>query len=221
MPRIPRVVGVGYPHHITQRGNYGQTVFKEEEDYIKYLRWLKEYSKKYLTKIWAYCLMSNHIHFVGVPMKEDSFARTFNTLHMRYAQYYNRKRRAKGHLWQGRFYSTVLDERHLYTAIRYVERNPVRVGIVEEPWEYKWSSARAHINKEAHPILSDDCYLIKEINEWRAYLMEREKGAVINNIRENTRTGRVCGKESFIRRIENLLGRKLVALPRGRPHKKK
>lgn len=123
MPRIARAVAVGFPHHITQRGNYRQTVFEKNDDYSVYLDWLKNYSDKYSLKIWAYCLMSNHVHFVVVPQENDSMARTFNTLHMRYSQYMNKKHEAAGHLWQGRFYSCVLDERHLYACMRYVENN--------------------------------------------------------------------------------------------------
>ncbi len=91
MPRIARVVAKGYPHHVTQRGNYRQPVF-EEDDYVQYLEWLKDYGKKYSLKIWAYCLMSNHVHFVCVPTEEDSLALTFNSLHMRYSQYFNQKK---------------------------------------------------------------------------------------------------------------------------------
>ena len=221
MPRISRVVAVGYPYHITQRGNYRQSVFEHEDDYMQYLRWLNDYSRKYSLKMWAYCLMSNHVHFVVVPMKENSLARTFNTLHMRYSQYFNQKRNAKGHLWQGRFYSCILDEQHLYAAIRYVENNPVRAKIVKKPHEYKWSSARSHIYQEPSLILSNDCHLTKDIKNWSAYLMEKDDETIIDDIRQHTKTGRPCGDKSFIKTIERLLERTLVALPRGRPHKEK
>jgi putative transposase len=221
MPRISRAVAVGYPHHITQRGNYQQHVFEEERDYKQYLQWFKEYSKKYSLKIWAYCLMENHVHFVCVPMEEDSLARTFNTLHMRYSQYFNKKKKVTGHLWQGRFYSSSLDERHLYAAIRYVENNPVRAKIVEQPHRYRWSSAKAHVYREIDQILTNDCYLVKEIKDWLSYLMEKEDRTLINNIRKNTKTGRPCGDDIFVEKIESLLGRRLNALPKGRPRRSK
>jgi len=221
MPRIARAIAVGYPHHITQKGNYQQSIFDSGEDYVRYLQWLRQYCQKYSLKIWAYCLMTNHVHFVGVPMNDDSLARTFNTLHMRYSQYFNQKRNLKGHLWQGRFYSCILDERHLYEAIRYVENNPVRAGIVEKPHEYKWSSAKRHVNKEVDPVLSEDCYLIKEINDWSSYLLGKEDEAMTNDIRHKTKTGRPCGDEVFIRTIEEFLNRSVKALPRGRPLKRK
>ena len=124
MPRIARAIAVNYPHHVTQRGNYQHPVFDENNDFKQYLYWLKEYSRKYGLKIWSYCLMTNHVHFVCVPEEETSLSKTFNALHMRYSQYLNTKRGKKGHLWQGRFYSSILDERHLYAAVRYVENEP-------------------------------------------------------------------------------------------------
>jgi putative transposase len=219
MPRIARVVAKGYPHHVTQRGNYRQPVFEEDDDYVQYLEWLKDYGKKYSLRIWAYCLMANHVHFVCVPEQEDSLARTFNSLHMRYSQYFNQKKKLKGHLWQGRFYSCILDERHTYAAVRYVENNPVRAGIVRKPQKYKWSSASSHINKENNPVLSQDCYLEKEIEDWLEYLKEKEDGQIIRNIRSCSMTGRPCGDDKFMKKLERLFGRRLMALTWGRPRK--
>ena len=165
--------------------------------------------------------MSNHVHFIGIPMKDDSLARTFNTLHMRYSQYFNQKRKVKGHLWQGRFYSCILDERHLYAAIRYVENNPVRAGIVRKPYEYRWSSAKGHIYKDVDPVLSDDCYLINEIDDWLSYILGKEDEATTNDIRRNTKTGCPCGDEGFIETIGRFLNKRLRSFPRGRPAKGK
>jgi len=211
--------GGGHPHHITQRGNYRQQVFQGDEDYLQYLEWLKSYSTKYSLKIWAYCLMGNHVHFISMPMEPDSLAKTFNTLHMRYSQYFNMRNKATGHLWQGRFFSCVLDERHLYAGIRYVETNPVRAGIVKKAEDYKWSSARSHVKGKTDPILSNDCYVLKKIKDWSAYLKEKGDVSQIDAIRQNTRTGRPCGDDRFAQKIEKLLGRRLAALPRGRPRK--
>lgn len=218
MPRIARAVAEGYPHHVTQRGNYRQVVFKDENDFIQYKTWLKDYSHKFGLKIWAYCLMNNHIHFICVPQTEDSLAKTFNTLHMRYTQYFNRQKGAKGHLWQGRFYSCPLDEIHLYAAIKYVESNPVRANLVKEPEEYKWSSVNGHISGN-DPLLSRDCHLEGDIKDWQAYLKERDDNRLIDSIRKNSLTGRPCGEDAFIQKIEKILGRNLKAQKRGRPGK--
>ncbi len=145
MPRRARLVFEGVVHHITQRGNYRQNVFEDDSDKSKYIEFIREYSEKYGMKIYAYCLMSNHVHFIAAPVKEDSLAMIFKYSNMRYSSYFNRKNRRSGHLWQGRFYSCPLQFEHALEALRYVERNPVRARMVELPWEYEWSSAREHV----------------------------------------------------------------------------
>ena len=147
MTRIARIIAVDYPHHITQRGNNHRIVFNDDEDRKKYLSLVREYAQKYKISILCYCLMSNHVHFISIPHKEDSLAKTFNFAHMRYSQYFNKKTSSCGHLWQSRFYSCVLDEPHLIMAARYIERNPVRAKMVKKAWEWKWSSACCLINR--------------------------------------------------------------------------
>jgi putative transposase len=149
MPRRARVVFEGVVHHITQRGNYRQSVFEDDSDKRKYVEFIREYSEKYGMKIYAYCLMSNHVHFIAAPVKEDSLAMTFKYSNMRYSSYFNKKNKRSGHLWQGRFYSCPLQFEHALEALRYVERNPVRARMVELPWEYEWSSAREHVGFNA------------------------------------------------------------------------
>jgi len=224
MPRIARIVGVGLPHHITQRGNYKQEVFLDDFDRTRYLAWIQEYSVEYGLSILAYCLMNNHVHFIAIPNREDSLAKTFNTAHMRYSQYFNRKIKARGHLWQGRFYSCVLDENHLLAASKYVERNPVRAKLVRKPWEWIWSSALAHINNKQEGIvkLADLFQIINMSPErWKEDISLEDNLDTIENIRKYSVSGRVLGTEVFIKNIEALLDRELVALPRGRPWQKK
>jgi putative transposase len=217
MPRIARAVAVGHPHHITQRGNYRQPVFSGDEDYRRYLEWLGEYARQYAVRIWAYCLMDNHVHFVAVPLEEESFSKAFKLLHMRYSRYFNDRIGAVGHLWQGRYYSCVLDERHLYAAVRYVEMNPVRAGIVSLAEEYQWSSAAAHVAGGTDTPLSEDCPLLDGISDWTAYLREGQDTAMVDAIRESTRTGKPCGTADFRERMGALLGRRFAGPKRGRP----
>jgi putative transposase len=144
MPRKARIVLEGVAHHITQRGNYRQNIFEDDEDKKVYLEFICKYAKDYDLKIYAFCLMTNHVHFIGIPKNSDSLAFTFKYSHMRYSQYFNKKHKRVGHLWQGRFFSCPLGEKHLAQAMRYVERNPVRTRMVKYPWEYLWSSAGVH-----------------------------------------------------------------------------
>jgi len=219
MPRISRAVAIDLPHHITQRGNYHQNVFEEEGEYLQYIEWLTIYSRKYFLKIWAYCLMGNHVHFIAVPAESDSMARTFNTLQMRYAQYINRRRGGTGHLWQGRFFSCVLDERHLYAGMRYVENNPVRASIARKANGYRWSSARSHVQGIVDPVLANDGYLIESVKDWSAYLEQKEDRGLVEAIRQNTRTGQPSGSKGFLLQLEQSLRRPLSPMPIGRPRK--
>jgi putative transposase len=220
MPRIARVVGVGLPHHITQRGNYGSLVFETDSDRQRYLNLVSEYSVKHSLSIIGYCLMPNHVHFLAIPGNENSLARVFNTAHMRYAQWLNRRRRTKGHLWQGRFYSCVLGGSHFLSAARYIERNPVRAGFVASPADWKWSSAGFHAGTEARSRCFDLDALWEFFPEmrrhWTDFIAEYNKERE-DEIRSVTRAGRVAGDFGFVAQLERRLGRRLRPLPVGRP----
>jgi putative transposase len=219
MARLARSTVVGYPHQVTQQGNYGQPVFEEDADFQRYLAWLSEFASRYTIDIWAYCLMRNHVHFVCVPKSEGGLAQAFNTLHMRYAQYFHSRKGVVGHLWKGRFLSCMLDDRSVLEEVRYIENDPVRGGLVERAEDYPWSSAQSHISGDCGPVLAKDCDLEKQIQNWRSYLVEEGDQAVLNKIRQNLKTGRPVGDTEFIHRLEGILGRRLEALPRGRPRK--
>lgn len=217
--RTSRIVARGFPHLILQRGNYLQSVFQNESDYRRYLAWLKEYAGLSALKIWAYCLMENHVHLICVPPTRETLSKTLNTIHMRYAQYFNQKRKAYGHLWQGRFLSTILDEAHVYEAVRFVENNPVRAGLVEKAHLFPWSSARARVMKEDDGILSDPPFAIAERNDWEAYLRKPAREHLIENLKRNLTAGRPSGDAAFLGKMEILLARSLRIPPRGRPPK--
>jgi putative transposase len=223
MPRIGRVVAVGFPHHITQRGNYRQDIFIDDKDREKYLSWIQEYSQKFGLSILAYCLMKNHVHFIAIPDREYSLAKTFHTVHMRYSQYFNKKLKSTGHLWQGRFYSCVLDEPHLIVATKYIERNPVRAKIVDKPWQWRWSSALVHVDKIVEsPLKLADFFGIVDMSyqSWTEYIDSEDDTKKLCEIRKHTLTGRPLGSVSFIEDLEKRFCRKLTALPRGRPKNK-
>ncbi|MCU0577079.1 MAG: transposase, partial [Desulfobacterota bacterium] len=207
MPRVSRAIAVGYPHHITQRGNYRQNVFSSEEDYERYIEILSKYAGKHDLAIWSYCLMTNHVHLVAVPGAEDSLASVFHTVHMLYAQCWNRNRRATGHLWQSRFFSCPMDERHVYAAVRYIENNPVRAGMVAAAEDYPWSSARSRINGTPDPLLNAHCFLTESVRDWREYLAEAADEEERSNLIKATKSGRPCGSEAFIAHMEETLKR--------------
>lgn len=219
MARLARSTIVGYPHQVTQRGNYGQPVFEEDADFRRYIAWLCEFSVRYSIDIWAYCLMKNHVHFVCVPKADGGLALAFNTLHMRYAQYFHSKKGVSGHLWKGRFLSCMLDDRSVFEEVRYIESNPVRAGFVERAEDYLWSSARHHVLGEVDPIMRDASSIRIAVNDWRSYLMGKGDVFLLNRTWQSLKTGRPAGDVGFVHALEKILGRRLMALPRGRPRR--
>ncbi len=113
MSRVGRVVIAGFPHHITQRGNRRADVFVSDGDRLAYLCFLQRYTARHGLALWAYCLMTNHVHLVAVPLREESLARALRDAHTVYAMRFNAQTQSSGHVWQGRFYSCPLDEAHL------------------------------------------------------------------------------------------------------------
>jgi putative transposase len=221
MARMARTVVAGLPHHITHRGNRGLDVFFSDEDRQQYLIWLAEYAERHELKVWAYCLMTNHVHLVVVPTSEEALARALQPLQMRHAQKINARHEWTGHLWHGRYFSCPLDDAHLWEAVRYVESNPARAGLALAAEEYDWSSAPAHCRQRSDPVLSPDLPLLKSIDDWSEWLCESPDEAALDRLRRRTQSGVPCGDEQFLRRIGELVGRALLDRPPGRPRKRR
>jgi putative transposase len=219
---MARVVVPGIPHHLTQRGNRREDVFFGDDDRQRYLQLLLEYSAKHGMETLAYCLMTNHVHFVSVPARADSLARVFKPVDLRYTQHVNWNQGISGRLWQGRFFSCPLDEEHLWAAIRYVERNPVRARLVRKAEHYPWSSAAAHCGGRTDPVLAPlpEPRPLGAAN-WPAWLAEKEDEKMLLRLRLCTRTGRPVGSRQFLAKLESKLGRRLQARPIGRPRRGK
>jgi len=220
MPRLARTVFAGVPHHVTQRGNRREDVFFNDEHRYRYLAWLEEYCQRYSVDVLAYCLMTNHVHLVLVPETETGLQQVLKPLHMRYAQRLNRERGWKGHVWQGRYFSSPLDERYTWASIRYVECNPVRAEMVKRAEKYPWSSAAAHCGLRTDSVLTADLSWQKKfqaIENWSSWLAEGERTEERANLRRNVEKGLPCGKTSFIQKLEQEAGRTLIFRPQGRP----
>jgi putative transposase len=209
MARIARVVASGYPHHITQRGNRRQQTFFNEGDYQLYLELMSEWCAKYQVETWAYCLMPNHVHLIAVPKTADGLTRAIGEAHRRYTRHVNFREGWRGHLWQGRFSSFILDHNYLLTCVRYVELNPVRAGLVEKPENWRWSSAGNHIRKKDNALVKT-APLNELVNtSWRKYLSTDAEESSMALFRKHERTGRPLGSDRFISKLERTLGQRL------------
>ena len=213
----------GLPHHIVQRGNNRQDVFFADDDRNAYLKTLSIQSSKCGLDVLGYCLMTNHVYLMVRPLSEKALAEAIGRTHFLYSQYINRMHGRSGHLWQGRFYSGVLEPGHFLTALRYVERNPVRARIVRRAWRYPWSSAAFHTDTtmSSDPIALTPWRDMVEPTKWKDRLIEPEDRELLATFRRNTCSGRPLGTDSFLSKLEHKLNRRLRPLPVGRPRKRR
>jgi len=164
------------------------------------------------------------VHLVVVPSSEEGLARGIGEAHRRYTRRINFRKGWRGHLWQGRFSSYVMDEAYLLAAVRYVEANPVRAGLCRRPWRYRWSSAAAHVAGaddvlvKVGPMLE---IVAQRMPDWRAYLALETPADTIRRLRLHQRTMRPLAEDGFIKKLERLLGRSLRPGKPGRPRKHK
>ena len=219
MARLARFVAPGIAHHITQRGNHRQDVFFDDEDRRVYLAGLGENAGKYGVRLIGYCLMTNHVHVIAVPEREDSLAKAFGRAHGDYARWLHVRHRQTGHLWQNRFFSCPLDAGHCWAALRYVEQNPVRAAMAPDAWAWPWSSAQAHVAPRAgDPFLDMEnwgaCWTPQT---WKRALAVGVRDALFEErLRQATRTGRPLGASGFAESMEQIAKRSLTPSKRGR-----
>jgi putative transposase len=183
------------------------------------MRLLRERATSHRLLVWVYTLMTNHIHTIVVPGSDSGLAKTFRDTHSEYGHWFNKKYGFSGHLWQARFYSCVLDEAHLWAAVRYVERNPVRAGMVKRAEDYRWSSARAHVQSTADPLLDSGLPLIGVVGNWSDWLAAEDLPAELMAIRAATASDLPLGSEDFLIRLEAKFGRPMRPRRRGRKTK--
>ncbi|MBV8685887.1 MAG: transposase [Alphaproteobacteria bacterium] len=219
MPRSARLVLPDIPHHVTQRGTRRQPTFFGDGDYRLYLALLRAWCGKSGTAVWSWCLMPNHVHLILVPSAQDGLRAAVAETHRRYAWLINRREGWQGHLWQDRFASFPMDDRHLVACARYVELNPVRAGLVPRAQDWPWSSARAHLGLGADG-LTDAGALPGRIGPWGDFLAAGQGEEERERIRAHVRSGRPLGDDAFVARLEAAAGRPLRPKPRGRAFKR-
>ncbi|MEO5922729.1 MAG: transposase [Bryobacteraceae bacterium] len=211
MPRNARVVAAGLAYHITQRGTNRDKVFFSVADRSLYLRLLRENLDTCGVRVLAYCLMTNHVHLVVVPEREESLAMLMARVNGRYAQAVNIRRGRCGHLWQARFHSCPLSEQRLWVALRYVEANPCRARMVARPEDYRYSSASAHLmeGRDRSGVLDMEYWRRAGGAEtWRELHGAAEMEEHVWQLRKCTYAGRPFGEETFVETLEARFGRK-------------
>lgn len=220
MPRIARIVGYGFPHHIIQRGNNRENVFLDNDDHYFYLKLLKRYSERTNTSILSYSLMTNHVHLLLNPKEEKSLAKMMQGVALCYTQYFNKKYGRTGRLWECRHYSSVIDgESYLWAVSRYIEKNPVRAGMVSRVADYPYSSAAHHLTGKENFVINEPFFEGRERDSYRKFMEENDNDDELSEIRTKTCLGHPIGNSDFIDKLSELLGRELVFRGKGRPKK--
>lgn len=221
MSRTARIVVPDAAHHVAHRGRSRQEIFVTDDERLIYVRLLREQCERFDLAMTCYCLMPDHIHLLVTPARSSSLAQAIGITHRLYAQYIHRFRRRSGRLWQNRFYSYPVDRRHEVVVARYVEQNPVRAGMVRRPWQYRWSSAAAHVGeRDSTGLLHLSKWRRRYTPEtWRRLLCESVEEQLADQIRGRLASGRPLGGERFVAKLEATFDRPLRPRPLGRPRK--
>jgi putative transposase len=225
MPRRPRLHLDAVPLHIVQRGHNRQPCFFAEEDYHAYLHWLGEALRREGALLHAYALMTNHVHLLVTPERAASVPRIMIALGRRYVQYVNTSYRRTGTLWDSRYKSSLIQAEHyLLLCQRYIELNPVRAALVDEPAHYRWTSYRCNALGQSNPLLTPhDLYrgLGRSAAERQKAYRELFRAALarpaIEDIRLALNQNQPLGTGRFLDEIERMTGQRREARPRGRP----
>ena len=225
MPRRPRIQLDGAPLHIVQRGQNREPCFFGEEDYLSYLHWLGEALAETECRLHAFVLMTNHVHLLLTPKRAAAVPRLIMSLGRRYVQYINRSHRRTGTLWDSRYKSSPIQaETYLLACMRYIELNPVRAAMVDDPAHYRWTSYRhnglgqADSRVSPHPLYLALGGADRERQAaYRALFRPQPDEAAIDGIRLALNQNQPLGNSRFYARIEKMTGQRREARPRGRP----
>ena len=227
MARLPRLCAPGHPHHVIQRGNNRQDVFRDAADCERYLALLAEAAPNCGVAVHAYVLMTNHVHLLLTPNDDAGLSRLMQALGRRYVVWFNKRHARTGTLWEGRFRSSVIEsERYLFACSRYIELNPVRAGMVSDPAEYRWSSYRHHIGLRPDPLIREHPLIwllgntpFERQAAYRQLFDQPGAAQEAEQLRAGVQGGWAIGAGAFVATIGQQTGRRPVRGHSGRPTK--
>ncbi len=227
MARQSRLILPNQPHHVIQRGNDRQLIFREEEDYQRFLGWLKEAARFYRVAIHAYVLMPNHVHLLATPGDEEGLALMMQKVGRFYVPWFNHKYERSGSLFQGRFRTSLVDsERYFITCSRYIELNPVRAHLAQAPLDYPWSSYAHHAGVRTDPLVTDHALYWALGNTpfqreaiYIDLVQQGLSGSEIEMISSAAVKGQPLGSDAFKAELERKTKRQILPGKRGRPFK--
>jgi len=229
MGRLPRLIDDGLVYHALNRGNNRGDVFADDADRVAFLQALARTKDRYPFRLFGYCLMTNHFHLLLRPETGHSISRILQSLTVAHTWRYHKLHQTSGHVWQGRFKSPVIqDDAHLLVVLRYIEANPLRVKLVADPGDYRWSSFQCHGMGQDDPLLSPfpeweelGRTEAERRKRWRAKVRAVQEEGELAAVRQSLRGGRPFGAPGWTDRMAKRLNIDLTPRPRGRPRKQK
>lgn len=242
MPRGRRLTFDDTLFHIVNRGNAQQEVFHTPSDFEEYLHLLARYKDKFGFKMYHFCLMPNHPHLLWKVPRAEILSKAMQGITLSYTLFHHGKYKKVGYLWQGRFKNMIIEmEEYSMNCGAYIERNPVRAGLVEDPADWKWSSYRFYafgescrvsligpggVKKWVDLIDEDPFYqgfgrdLLERQKNYRQFVLGMDDEAMRERLR--FQDGGVLGSERFKVRMAKImeeLGMMVKPKKRGRPSK--
>jgi putative transposase len=223
MARLPRLFVAKYPHHVVQRGNNRNACFLAEQDFLRYLEFLRKAAEKYEVAVHAYVLMTNHVHLLVTPAAPEGISGMMQSLGRRYVRYFNDRYHRTGTLWEGRFHgSLVQDDHYLLACYQYIELNPVRAGMVNDPAAYRWSSYGHNALGKEDPLVTPHSRYLEfgrspsvRCKAYRKMVASCLDPSLLDAVRDAARGNRIFGTHKFVKSVEALLSTRIQKRPRG------
>lgn len=222
MPRKARAIVPNLPHHVVPRGHNRNAVFVETFDYQYYLETLKEWKTTLSIKVYAWCLMTNHVHLILNPGEDrQAIGLLMKRLAGRQTRYVNKHERRSGTLWEGRYKASAIQtDAYLLQCCRYVELNPVKAALVSRAETYPWSSYRARLGLESN-VVFDPAPFACSAREYRLFMEQGITSEEDQFIKERLRRNGLTGNSAFVDEVEGCIGLRIEARSPGRPRGRK
>jgi putative transposase len=228
MARQPRLTVAAYPHHVIQRGNDRQAIVRDDADRERLLALWQEHAQTFKVSIHAYVIMDNHFHLLLTPETDGGLPQMMQAVGRAYVRYFNLRHQRTGTLWEGRYRSNLIEsERYLLACMVYIELNPVRAGMVQQPADFKWSSHRHCIGQVSTPWLTPHALFWGLGNTpfaREAAYVELALGDLAPSEKEQLTqgvlSGWALGSSDFVGQLQLSTTRRLLPGKAGRPVKK-
>lgn len=216
MPRIARATAGGLCYHVLNRGNGRARVFHKNDDYQAFIDLIAAASERLPMRVLGYCLMPNHFHLMLRPHGDDEISAWMQWLMTSHVRRYHAHHHTSGHIWQGRFKSFIVQtDEHFLTAMRYVERNALRAGLVKQAEDWRFGSLYWRTKGRRLDLLAD--WPVPRPSRWRQIVNRAQSEAELESLRRCVQRGRPYGNDRWVKRAARRHDLETTLRPRGRP----